>query len=402
MMRELRYDAVVVGAGPAGSVTAWELAKRGVKVLVLEKRQEIGAPKRCAEGINAIGLRQIDLKPDRRWIAQEVSGCVLYSPSGKKLVIRPELGLKGYILERKVFEKYLAAEAIKAGARYLVKTTVIDVIKDGAGAVTGVKADSMGEELTVRAKLVIAADGVDSMTAKRAGLDTVNKLGDYHSGFQYEMAGVKADESMLHLFFGRKVAPKGYAWIFPKGNTMANVGIGILGTESADGSRAKELLDRFIADNPSFFSGASPIEANGGGIPVSAAPKAFVGDGIMAVGDAAQQVNPIHGGGISLAMGAAKIAASVAADAIAAGDTSRGRLKEYESRWYEADGNRMRRLFKLRSFVEKLDDGELEKLAGILDGEDILELMSSTNMGLLKALARKAPTLLPLAKKFLE
>ncbi len=401
-MRELRFDAVVVGAGPAGSVAAWELAKRGVKVLVLEKRQEIGAPKRCAEGLNAIGLAQIGLKPDRRWVAQEVSGCVLYAPSGKKLVIGQELGMKGYILERKVFEKCLAAEAIKAGAKYLVKTTVTAVTKDGLGAVTGVKADSMGEELTVEAKLVIAADGVDSMTAKRAGIDTVNRLGDYHSGFQYEMAGVKADETKLHLFFGRKVAPKGYAWIFPKGNTMANVGIGILAQESAEGSRAKDLLDRFIAGNPEFFSGASPIEANGGGIPVSIASKSFVADGIMVVGDAAQQVNPIHGGGISLAMGAAKLAASVAADALAAGDASAERLREYETRWHEGDGSRMRRLFKLRSFVEKLDDGELEKLAGILDGEGILELMSSTNMGLLKALARKAPTLLPLAKKFLE
>jgi len=260
----------------------------------------------------------------------------------------------------------------------------------------------MGEEMTVRAKLVIAADGVDSMTAKRAGIDTVNKMADYHSGFQYEMAGVDAKEDKLHLFFGNTIAPRGYIWIFPKGDTIANVGIGIVGAKSEEGRRAKDLLDKFIKDNPRFFGRASPIEMNGGGIPVAIQAKTFVGDGIMVVGDAAHQVNPIHGGGIAIAMGAAKIAAKVAADALSEGDTSRQRLLEYEKAWYEADGSRVKKLMKLRYFVEKLSDDELESLADLLSPEEILGLTTGDNRIILKAMITKASKLLPLAKKFLE
>ena len=400
-MSELDVDVAVVGAGPAGSVAAMELAKRGVKVLVLEKRQEIGAPKRCAEGINVTALNALGLGADGRWAVNEINGAVLYSPSMKSVTISsPEL--RGYILERKMFEKHLAAEAVKAGARYMVKTTVTDVIRDAGGKVAGVKAEYMGEEVTVHSKVVIAADGVDSMTAKRAGIDTVNHLIDYHSGFQYEMAGVSGiDERKLHIFFGNEIAPKGYVWIFPKGNTVANVGIGIVGVKSEEGNRARDYLDRFIKNNPRFFGNASPIEINSGGIPVSASADTFVGDGIMAVGDAAQQVNPIHGGGIALAMSAARIAADVTATAISEGDTSRERLEDYETRWREADGARMRRLMRLRTFLERLEDSDVEKLADILQGDDLMKLIKGETTFMLKLLATKAPKMLPLARKFL-
>ncbi|MFH0862237.1 MAG: NAD(P)/FAD-dependent oxidoreductase [Candidatus Altiarchaeota archaeon] len=399
-MADYAVDVAIVGAGPAGSVAAWELAKRNVSVLVLEKRQEIGAPKRCAEGINIKGLRNIGIEPDPKWAMQEIVGVILYSPKMREVDMSVGNNT-GYILERKMFEKWLATQAIKAGARYMVKTTVTDVITDG-GRVVGLKADHMGEPIIVRSKLVIAADGVDSMTAKRAGIDTVNKLADYHSGFQYEMAGVQATENKLHLFFGNEIAPKGYIWIFPKGDTVANVGIGIVGAKSEEGRRAKDLLDKFIRNNPRFFAKASPIEVNGGGIPVAIQVKTFVGDGIMVVGDAAHQVNPIHGGGIAISTGAAKIAAKVAADALADGDTSRKRLLEYEKAWYEADGSRVKTLLKLRMFVEKLSDEELESLADILTPEELMALTTGDNKIMLKAMFTKASKLLPLAKKYLE
>lgn len=399
-MAEYDVDVVVVGAGPAGSVAAWELAKSNLNVLVIEKRQEIGAPKRCAEGINLNGLTNIGVRPDPRWAMQEINGAILYSPKMREIDLSNGR-MKGYIIERKIFEKRLAAEAIKAGAKYLVKATVTEVLKDG-GRVVGVKADHMGEEVTVRSKIVIAADGVDSMTAKRAGIDTVNRMTDYHSGFQYEMAGVEAAENKLHLFFGNDIAPKGYIWIFPKGGTVANVGIGIVGVKSGEGKRAKDLLDKFINDHPRFFAKASPIEVNSGGIPVAINMKTFVGDGIMLVGDAAHQVNPIHGGGIAIAMGAAKIAAKVAADAVREGDTSAKKLIEYENAWYAGEGSRVKRLLKLRYFVEKLSDDELETIANLLSPEEILSLTSGETGTLLKTLMLKAPKLLPLAKKFLE
>jgi digeranylgeranylglycerophospholipid reductase len=398
----MRYDVdvAIVGAGPAGSIAARELARKNFNVLVLEKRQEIGAPKRCAEGINIIGLHAVGLEPNPKWARQEIKGAILYSPKMREVTISGG-NMCGYVVERKVFEKFLATDAIKSGAKYLVKTTVTDVLKEG-GKVVGVKADYMGEEITVRSKLVIAADGVDSMTAKRAGINTVNKMTDYHSGFQYEMAGVDAEMGKLHLFFGNVIAPNGYIWIFPKGDTVANVGIGIVGARSEEGKRAKDLLDKFIKANPRFFGKASPIEVNGGGIPVAVQVKTFVGDGIMVVGDAAHQVNPIHGGGIAIAMKAAQLAAKVAAEALTEGDMSAKRLIEYDKEWFAGDGVRVNKLLKLRNFVEKLDDNELETLADIMSGDEILGLTSGNNMLMLKAIMTKAPKLLPLAKKFLD
>lgn len=388
-----------MGAGPAGSITALYLAKAGVKVTVIEKRQEIGAPKRCAEGLGLAAIEEFGFTPHPRWAAQEIGGSVLYSPSMKRVSI--ESKYKGYVLERKVFEKFLAAEAIKAGARYIVKATVTDVIKTD-GKVTGVEAEGMDGEFKVHSLMVIAADGVDSMTAKRAGINTVNKMSDYHSGFQYEMAGVSADETKIHLFFGNKIAPKGYTWIFPKGNTLANVGIGIVGTMSQEGKRAKDLLDDFIANKPQFFKNASPVEVNSGGIPVDPKFETLVADNFMIVGDAAHQVNPIHGGGIALAMRGGRIAAEVAACALKEGNTTKKRLEEYEVLWEQKEGTRLRKLMKLRLFLEKLDDEELEKLASVMDSDTVIQLVSGDVQQILKIVMLKAPKLLPLAKKFFD
>lgn len=399
-MQNLKCDVVVVGAGPAGSTAARFLAKNGADVIAVDKRQEIGAPKRCAEGIRSNALERVGLKADPSWAVNRIAGAILYSPSGKKLkTVMGNAG--GYILERKMFEKYIAAEAIRAGSRYMVKTHATGVIKEN-GYVSGIRAEYMGDEFEIRSRLVVAADGVDSKIAKSAGLDTVNKLADYHSGFQYEMANLKLEDSdMLHIYFGGNIAPKGYVWIFPKGKDIANVGVGILGLNSDDGCRARDYLEKFIKNHPEIFGNASPIEVNSGGIPVSSSVDTFVSNGLIVVGDAAQQVNPIHGGGIALAMNAAMIAADVGARALRENNLSKERLYEYEKIWRETDGARMKKLLKLRNFLEKLEDRDFEKLSDMLRGEDIVKLTEGKYRFLFKLFMKKAPGMVSLAKKFL-
>jgi len=127
------------------------------------------------------------------------------------------------------------------------------------------------------------------------------------------------------------------------------VGIGILGRLSDKGNKAKDYLDRFIENHPQIFKNASAIEINAGGIPVGSSIDPLVMDGLMVVGDAAHQVNPIHGGGMALAMNAAKISAEVGVKAI-----KEKRLYEYENIWRETEGVKMQKLLKLRSFLEKI------------------------------------------------
>lgn len=386
-------DCLIVGAGPAGSVMAREMASRGFETLVVEKRQEIGAPKRCAEGVTLHGLKNIGIDIHPLAISGRIRGAMLYAPSGKKVVMEGD-EMEGYVLERKIFEKDLAAKAIKAGAKYMIKTQATGMERENG--IWKVKVSGIDGEAEIKAKLVIGADGVESKVGKWAGLKTVNRITDYHSGIQFEMAGVNADEKYIHIFFGREVAPLGYAWIFPKAFS-ANVGLGIL--EKAAKMRAYDYLKKFIEEHEEFFRNAHPIEINGGGVPVAHFTK-MIADGVMLVGDAAQLVNPIHGGGITRAMHSSVMAAEVAEKALKKGDVSESVLAEYEKKWDEEYGEKTRKLMKLRAFLEKLEDKDFEMLAGMLEGEDIYSLTQAKMTFFLKKLITK-PSLLSLAKKYL-
>ena len=148
MMDEKRYDVVIVGAGPAGSMAAKVIAGKKLSVLVIDKKQEIGTPKRCAEGLNKVGLIKAGLKPDPMWAVNKINGVVMHAPSGKTLSVVLE-DMEGFILERKIFEKHLAADAIRAGAKYMIKTRALEVIKED-GFVKGVKAEYMGDEFNIK------------------------------------------------------------------------------------------------------------------------------------------------------------------------------------------------------------------------------------------------------------
>ncbi|MCD6147471.1 MAG: NAD(P)/FAD-dependent oxidoreductase [Thermoplasmata archaeon] len=390
----MEVECLVIGAGPAGSMAAKELASKGIETIVIEKRQEIGAPKRCAEGVSKHSLEKLGIKVHELGIARTIKGAVLYSPSGKKVVMEGQ-GMEGYVLERKVFEKYLASEAIKEGARYMVKTQATDMVRENGRWRVSIK--NLDGEDEIIANLVIGADGVESKVGRWAGLKTLNRLTDYHSGIQFEMAGVNADENYIHLFFGNEVAPLGYAWIFPKAFS-ANVGLGIL--EKGAKMRAYDYLKKFIEEHEDIFKNASPIEINSGGVPV-AHFTGMAADGVMLVGDAAQLVNPIHGGGIVRAMHSSIMAAEVAEQALKEKNLSKERLMEYENMWNEEYEEKTNKLLKLRSFLEKLEDKDFELLADILEGEDIFQLTQAKLSFFLKKLIKR-PSLLGLATKYLR
>ncbi|MBU0662348.1 NAD(P)/FAD-dependent oxidoreductase, partial [Candidatus Micrarchaeota archaeon] len=220
-------------------------------------------------------------------------------------------------------------------------------------------------------KMIIAADGIESRVARMLGMETKIGLNDVDSGFQYEMAGIDFDDpDLISLFFGNKVAPRGYLWCFPKGKHEANVGVGIGGTRKES---AKSYVDKFVAAHPGLKNG-SKIIVNAGAIPVGGFLDNMVADNLMVIGDAAHQVDPIHGGGMGIVMEAGAIAAEVAAGALKRGDVSEKALSPYNGLWYEKRGNKLKGRLKRRLMLEEMTDDDFENIAANLNSEEVMKL----------------------------
>ena len=120
----IETDILVVGAGPSGSLAAKEAALKGANVLLIDRKSEIGSPKRCAEGVSKEGLKELGIKPDKRWIARELDCVRLVSPNNTSVWLdtsKIPIPEAGYILERKVFDKHMAMDAARAGAKIMIK-----------------------------------------------------------------------------------------------------------------------------------------------------------------------------------------------------------------------------------------------------------------------------------------
>ncbi len=399
-MIKKEYDVVVIGAGPGGSSAAFHLANSGLNVALLEKRQEIGVPKRCGEGLSIGSIQMIEenlgAKIPSECIAQIINGAIICAPNKKEIVI--DFGKNaGAIMERKVFDKWLAIQASKAGAHVQAKTDVCDIIKEN-DFVTGVKAEFEGDKFDIKSKIVVAADGIESTIARKAGLNTTSKLINIDSGFQYEMSNLKIDDPhKIYLWFGNELAPRGYVWLFPKGNDIANVGVGVALTEKS----AKYYLDKFIENNPVIFKNSSIVEVNAGGISVGGFLKNMVLNGLVVVGDAAHQVNPIHGGGMKEASLAGKMAADIIVRAIENNDVSQKNLSEYNQIWWDERGKKLEKVQKLREVFEKLSDDDLNMVAETLTGDDLIAFSKGNRLGVLAKILMKKPSLVKLARYLL-
>ena len=213
------YDVVVVGAGPAGSMTARFAAEGGANVLMIEKRQEIGSPVRCGEGIARHFLEECKIPYDRKWVATEVKGAKVVSPCGNvfKIDERHAGNEVGIVIERDIFDKTLAKHAAQAGADILVKTTATGLLKED-GKVTGVHVKQLDKEFDVKAKVVVAADGYESQVGRWAGIKTLLKAEDVTGTLQYRLTNIQKDEDFPEYceFLLGSIAPGGYIWVFPK------------------------------------------------------------------------------------------------------------------------------------------------------------------------------------------
>jgi len=323
------YDVVVVGAGPAGSTAARYAARRGLKVLLLDRRKEIGVPVQCGEYVakdeevrtifpTVDGLDDLMEVPERvRQIDTDVIR--MWSPGGRSW----DIPFGGYTVQRDKMDQGIADQAVAEGAELRTETTVHRVHGSDVSTNHG----------TVSGKVIIGSDGPRSTVARSVGLP-------------WPVAGpamsctIDGDfDSVTDLFFGN-LAPGGYAWIIPKG-ACANVG---LGTWQHFRGRLDSLFHKFLDQR-----GLPHPHGTGGYVPVEGPVPQTVKENVLLVGDAAGHVMATNGGGINVAMICGRFAGEAAADHVLQGAP----LGAYETRWRDAVGGPLERGRKTKHLADR-------------------------------------------------
>lgn len=328
-------DVIVVGAGPAGSTTAYYLAKAGLDVLLLEKTA-FPREKVCGDGLTPRATKQlvsmgIDISEEAGWLRNKglriIGGGVRLQLDWPDLASYPDYGL---VRKRDDFDEQLARQAQKAGARLYERCNVgAPIVDDRTGRITGVEA-KLGEEktpVTFHAPLVVAADGNSTRLSLAMGL---HRREDRPMGVAVRtyFTSPRHDddylESWLELWDRRGAQDRllpGYGWIFGMGDGTSNVGLGVLNTTAAFKELDwREVLKAWCASMPEDW-GYTP-ENMTGPIRGAALPMAFNRQphytrGLLLVGDAGGLVNPFNGEGIAYAMESGQIAADVIVQAVA-------------------------------------------------------------------------------------
>jgi digeranylgeranylglycerophospholipid reductase len=385
-------DILVVGAGPAGAVAAWQAKQAApeLDVALLERDRAVGSPVRCAEGVGDAGLREFATPEGADWAARKITRVIFLAPDDTEVKVAERD--VGWVLDRTRFDAHLAAQASAAGSAVLVGTEATGMTRAADGR-WHVRVKQRGVEEIYRARVVIAADGVEAMVGRWAGIDTRVPARDMESCAQYVLQGIDFDPDAIYLQFGDRIAPGGYAWIFPRGVGVANVGLGLVALK-ADGRNAREYLDAWVARR---YPAAARTALTVGGVIVHTTIKRTYADGVLIAGDAAHMINPLSGGGIVNAMKAGRLAGCTAAAAIRDADTSERRLAGYHRAWMELLGDDHLKYYRIKQALEDLDDAFFNGLARTVNGIP----QEKRSLGRIFAHALiKHPQLVPVAARF--
>ena len=392
-MQQIGCDVLVVGAGPAGSMAARVAAEYKLDVILLEEHKVPGTPVYCGEGISVDGILESGLEPVEPIICQRVSTVRVFAPNMKNIDLKLN-DPPGYILNRDIFDKMLADKAVKAGAKLHVSTRVLTVIKED-NRITGVIATRDGEKIEYRAKIFIGADGHSSKIRSTSGL--TRHFPDHVSVAQHRLTGLSLDTpGIIEIYMGDRYAPGGYAYIFPKSENTANVGVGV---RFKNIKPAVEYLKDFIQHDPRLKN--ATIDYTTGGIcPTSGRLDKITANGLILIGDAAGQVVPMTGAGIHSGILAGKIAGRTAAEAIYEGDTSERRLKAYVREFDEKCGKYIQDSKKALQMVDKFNDHDLNTLQEVITQQDIINITNGINLPatITKIIARSPIKLMKLLK----
>ncbi|MBM3941477.1 MAG: geranylgeranyl reductase family protein [SAR202 cluster bacterium] len=334
------YDAIVVGAGPAGNGAALVLASRGLSVTVIDWRTKLG-DKLCTGIVGRECLRQFPINSDL--VRRQAKSAQIVAPNGQSVRFEAPLPLAS-VVDRAGYVASLARQAQDASARYLLGQRVLQVQPDGQGVTVQTSQDQY------RARAVVLAAGFGTPLSRQVGFSAA---ADYVYGVQAEVASPDLEDVEVHL--GQQVAPGFFAWLVPTlpGRALA----GLMARRNAS-ERMSCFLHRLGQQGKITAVETAPARW---GIPLRPIKRTYR-DRILLAGDAAGQVKPTTGGGIFYSLMAGELAAGVLADALADDDLSADRLGRYQSRWHALLAAELDAGYAARRIYEFLSDQQINFL----------------------------------------
>jgi len=360
-----KFDVIVIGAGTGGCLTAKTLAEAELTVCMIDRKaeQDIG-DKVCGDAIGKHHFDNIGIAhPSGAELDQIIEGIKVYSPDLETEVNVKGEGVHGYLVNRLLFGQRLIKEAKAAGATLIDSTIVTDpVLKNGYVVGVQTKELKTGKNVEIIAKVVVDASGHSAVLRKKlpAELGIEKEVNDEDVEICYrEIREVKdtiSDPGFCKIYLDLQRVPGGYYWIFPKSATTVNVGLGVAMIPGFP--NPKGLYNELILSQP-LFKGSRALTGGGGIVPTRRPISPMVANGIIIIGDAACQVNPIHGGGIGSSMMGGVKAAEIIIEALKRRNVSRESLWPYTGIFMKEYGAKQAGLDIFRMLLQSLSNKEM-------------------------------------------
>jgi len=367
-------DITIIGAGPIGSLAAIHSDCKNHEVVILEQRKKIGFPDHCAGLISKNGLELLGLKTIPSEIIQndKIKGAKFFSPSGLNFIVKRK-NSQAMVVNRELFDRFLADEAEKKGAKILLENKVTRISSNNKDRITLQYKDKMKNQIkNIDSFVGIIAEGGRGKIAQQAGFKKIPTKSLLPS-YQVLVENITdLDTEFVEMYTSNQIAPGFFAWIIPISDTSAKVGL------ASNNKLSVARLDQFINKHlpvKGRFNKSKIVKKFGGEVIIRGLRKRTSAHGLMIAGDVAGQTKATTGGGIITGGLAGVFTGEIAASAVKNNDNSYHFLKQYDNLWKNKLYSQFRIMSLFRWCINRLNDKALDEAFSTVIDNDLMELI---------------------------